>query len=142
MVLIMSDWITKDFWWKLFSVFLAVVLWLTVYKIREQPAMAVAVAGNPVTYDNLPVLVVSTASDVRDFRVMPSKVVVKVSGAPEVMAVLQANQIHPVVDLTDIAAGRNLKRRVEVSTPPGVTLVSVEPAEVGVLFPPVIENKK
>ena len=142
MVLIMSDWITKDFWWKLFSVFLAVVLWLTVYKIREQPAMAVSVAGNPVTYDNLPVLVVSTASDVRDFRVLPSTVVVKVSGPAEVMAVLQANQIHPVVDLTDLVAGRNFKRRVEVSTPPGVTLVSVEPPEVGVLFPPQVENKK
>ena len=142
MVLSMSDWITKDFWWKLFSVFLAVVLWLTVYKIREQPAMAVSVAGNPVTYDNLPVLAVSTASDVRDFRVMPGTVVVKVSGPAEVMAVLQANQIHPVVDLTDIVAGRNFKRRVEVSTPPGVTLVSVEPAEVGVIFPPQVENKK
>ena len=142
MVVNMSDWITKDFWWKLFSVFLAVVLWLTVYKIREQPAMAVAVAGNPVTYDNLPVLVVSTASDVRDFRVMPGTVVVKVSGPAEVMAVLQANQIHPVVDLTDIVGGRNFKRRVEVSTPPGVTLVSVEPAEVGVIFPPQVENKK
>ena len=58
------------------------------------------------------------------------------------MAVLQANQIHPVVDLTDIVAGRNFKRRVEVSTPPGVTLVSVEPAEVGVIFPPQVENKK
>ncbi len=138
----MSDWITKDFWWKLFSVFLAVVLWLTVYKIREEPVVAVAVAGNPVTYDNLPVLVVSTASDVRDFRVLPGTVVVKVSGAPEVMAVLQANQIHPVVDLTDIVAGHNFKRRVEVSTPPGVTLVNVEPAEVRVIFPPPVENKK
>jgi len=94
-----------------------------------------------VTYDNLPVLIVSAASDVRNFHVLPGTVAVKVSGAPEVMAVLQANQIHPVVNLTDIATAHDLKRRVEVSTPPGVTLVSVEPPEVGVQFPPSNENK-
>ena len=139
----MSDWITKDFWWKLFSLILAVVLWLTVYKIRQDPVIsAAATSGVPLTYGSLPVMVVSTALDVHDFRVQPGMVAVKVSGSPEVMAVLQANQIHPVVDLTDITGGRNLKRRVEVSTPPGVTLISVEPTEVNVLFPPQVENKK
>jgi len=44
------------------------------------------------------------------------------------------------VDLTDVAAARNLKRRVEVSTPPGVTLVSVKPAEVEILFPHKPDN--
>ena len=138
----MSDWMTKDFWWKLFSLVLAVAIWLTVYKIREAPVVPAAVAGVPLTYGSLPVLVVSAASDVRDFRVLPGTVAVKVSGPAEVMAVLQANQIHPVVDLTDITAARNLKRRVEISMPPGVTLVSVEPAEVGILFPPQREEKK
>src|SRR5450432_1789300 len=138
----MSDWMTKDFWWKLFSLVLAVAIWLTVYKIREAPVVPAAVAGVPLTYGSLTVLVVSTASDVRDFRVQPGTVVVKVSGPAEVMAVLQANQIHPFVDLTDIAAARNLKRRVEISMPPGVTLVSVEPAEVGVVFPSQTDRKK
>jgi YbbR domain-containing protein len=138
----MSDWLTKDFWWKLFSLVLAVVLWLTVYKIREGPAVPSAVAGVVLTYGSLPVLVVSGASDVRDFRVVPGTVAVKVGGPAEVMAVLQADQVHPVVDLTGITAAGNLQRRVEVSTPPGVTLMSVEPAEVGVLFPPQREGKK
>jgi hypothetical protein len=138
----MSDWMTKDFWWKLFSLILAVVIWLTVYKIREEPVIPAAVTGVPLTYGSLPVLVVSTAADVHDFRVLPGAVSVKVSGPAEVMAVLQANQIHPILDLTDITVMRNLKRRVEVSTPPGVTLVSVEPAEVNIVFPPQREEKK
>ena len=131
----MRDWVTNDFGWKLFSVFLAVAIWLTVHKIYEEPETASGPGGNTVTFGNLPVLVVSAASDVRDFRVAPVTVIVKVSGSPEAMASLQADQIHAVVDLTDIQSARDLRRRVEVSTPPGVTLVSVDPPKVGVIVP-------
>jgi YbbR domain-containing protein len=139
----MRDWLTKDFGWKLFSVILAVVIWLTVHKIYEEPKMSPASAiGDTVTYNNLPVLVVSTAADVSDFRVVPGSVSVTVSGLPEVMAVLQANQIRAVVDLTDIESARDLRRRVDVSTPPGVTLVSVDPPRVGVIVPPAHDKNK
>jgi YbbR-like protein len=131
------DGITNDLGWKLFSLFLAVAIWLTVHKIYEEPGAAPGLAGgNTVTFGNLPVLVVSAASDVRDFRVVPATVAVKVSGSPEVMADLQASQIHAVVDLTDVQSARDLRRRVDVSTPPGVTLVSVDPTKVGVIVPP------
>jgi YbbR domain-containing protein len=138
----MRDWFTNDFGWKLFSLFLAVAIWLTVHKIYEEPgATSGLVSGNTVTFRNLPVLVVSAASDVRDFRVAPATVAVKVSGSPEVMADLQANQIHAVVDLTDVQSARDLRRRVDVSTPPGVTLVSVDPPKVGVIVPPPPDKK-
>ena len=138
----MRDWVTNDFGWKLFSLFLAVAIWLTVHKIYEEPGTASGLAGgNTVTFGNLPVLVVSAASDVRDFRVAPATVAVKVSGSAEVMADLQANQIHAVVDLTDIQSARDLRRRVDVSTPTGVTLVSVDPPKVGVIVPPPPDKK-
>ena len=133
----MRDWVTKDLGWKLFSLFLAVAIWLTVHKIYEEPKPATGTAtGDTVTFGNLPVLVVSAASDVRDFRVAPSTVAVKVSGSSEVMADLQASQIHAVVDLTDVQSARELRRRVDVSMPPGVTLVSIDPPKVGVIVPP------
>jgi YbbR domain-containing protein len=138
----MRDWVAKDLGWKLFSLFLAVAIWLTVHQIYEEPKAAAGPApGNTVTFGNLPVLVVSAASDVRDFRVAPAIVAVKVSGSPEVMADLQASQIHAVVDLTDVQSARDLRRRVDVSTPPGVTLVRVDPPNVGVIVPPP-PNKK
>ena len=138
----MRDWVTNDLGWKLFSLFLAVAIWLTVHKIYEEPGAASGlVGGNTVTFGNLPVLVVSAASDVRDFRVAPATVAVKVGGPPEVMADLQANQIHAVVDLTDIQSARDLRRRVDISTPPGVTLVSVDPSKVGVIVPPPPDKK-
>jgi len=49
---------------------------------------------------------------------------------------LQANEIRATVDLTDIAPGKELRRRVEVSMPFNVTLVGVEPPRVTVVLPP------
>ncbi len=138
----MRDWITKDFGWKLFSLFLAVAIWLTVHKIYEEPGLASgAVAGNTVTYDDLPVLAVSSGSDVRDFRVVPPTVAVTVNGPSEVMAVLQANQIRAVVDLSGIESAKNSRPRVDVVMPRGVTLVNVNPFRVDVIIPPVPDKK-
>jgi YbbR domain-containing protein len=132
----MRDWITRDFGWKLVSLFLAVAIWLTVHKMYEEPRSSGTAAGSTVTFDNLPVLIVSTAADVHDFRVAPTTVKITVSGSAEVMARLQANQVRPVVDLTDIESARDLHRLVDISTPPGVTLVSVDPSRVAVIPPP------
>jgi YbbR domain-containing protein len=133
----MKDLLIKDLVWKLFSLFLAVIIWVTVDKIYiESQVPSGPLAGSRVTFNNLPVLIVSSASDVRDFRVTPGTVEVTVIGPPAVMAGLEVSQVHATVDLTDIAAARDLSRRVEVSAPSGVTLVSVHPATVGVILPP------
>jgi YbbR domain-containing protein len=138
----MRDWVTKDFGWKLFSLFLAVAIWLTVHKIYEEPGAAFGpAAGDTVTFGNLPVRVISAAADVRDFRAAPLTVKVTVSGPAEDMAKLQADQVHAVVNLTDIVPERDLHLPVEVSAPPGVTLVSVDPPKVGVIVPPPPDKK-
>jgi YbbR domain-containing protein len=138
----MRDWVTKDLGWKLFSLFLAVSIWLTVHKIYEEPKAASGpAAGNTVTFGNLPVRVVSAVADVRNFRVAPLTVKVTVSGSAEDMARLQADQVHAVVNLTDIGPERDLHLPVDVSAPPGVTLVSVAPTKVGMIVPPS-PNKK
>ena len=136
----MRDWLTKDLGWKIFSLFLAVVVWLTVYKIREEPGTSAA-PGIENTYGNLPVRLLSATADVRDYRVDPDTVVITVSGPPKTMAVLQANQIHAMVNLTNIESSHDFHLQVEVSTPAGVTLISVEPAEVDVIVPPPPGNK-
>src|SRR5471030_2811763 len=127
----MRDWLTKDIGWKIFSAILALVIWLTVHKIYEEPGAATA-RTRDIIYGDLPVLVVSESADVHDFRVVPATVSVTVSGSPEAMSTLQANEIRATVDLT---TGKELRRKVEISTPPNVTLVSVEPSRVSVILP-------
>ena len=125
----------------MFSLFLAVAICLTVHKIYEEPGVASGlVTGNTVTFGNLPVLIVSTAKDVRDFRVAPLTVKVTVSGSADDMAKLQANQVRATVDLTDIESASDLHRVVDVSTPPGVTLINVDPPKV-MVFPPPNDKK-
>ncbi len=71
-----------------------------------------------------------------DYRLAQPTVTVTVSGSPDAIAVLQANQIRATVDLSGIQTNKDLKRPVDVSVPPGVTLVSVDPPNVGVIVPP------
>ncbi|MGA2854461.1 MAG: CdaR family protein [Verrucomicrobiota bacterium] len=138
----MRHWLTKDSIWKLFSLVLAAAIWLTVHKILEESAPSPILPPRPVpmTFTNLPVLIVSAAADVREFHVTPNAVTVSVSGRREVMAGLRADQVHALVDLTDIEAARDLRRRVDISMPAGVTLVNVEPAEVDVVIPPQLKK--
>ncbi|HXR03505.1 MAG TPA: CdaR family protein [Verrucomicrobiae bacterium] len=139
----LRDWFIRDLGWKLFSLVLAVAIWSTVNNNLGETGGSTgpAIGDKETTYDDLLVLVVSAASDVRDFRVVPNVVTVTVSGAPNVMAVLQANQIRAVVDLTGIEAAKKLHRRVDISLPPGVKLVSVSPSSVEVIVPSPPEKK-
>ena len=137
----MRDWLTKDLSWIIVSLLLAVAIWLTVYKIREESEAPVT-RGVENTYGNLPVHLLSASADVHNYRVVPDTVIVTVSGPPKAMAVLQADQIHAVANLTDIESSHDSRRPVEVSVPTGMTLVRVEPSEVGVIVPPAPGDNK
>jgi len=128
---VIRDLFIRDFGWKFFSVFLAVLIWLTVHRILSERS-----DGSPVTYGNVPILIMASASDVHFFRVAPAVVDVTVSGTPEAMALLQTNQIHAIVDLSSVKTNTDAKCPVDVSVPPGVTVIDVDPPRVGVILPP------
>jgi hypothetical protein len=76
------DYLLKDWAWKLFSLFLATAIWLTVHRILEPETLALAGRTNTLTFETLSVQPVSSTSDVRFYRVVPSVVRVTVSGPP------------------------------------------------------------
>jgi len=135
----MRDLLIKDLGWKLFSLFLALTIWLTVHKISEESEIIPAMeAGPTVTIEGLPVTVVSSTADVHDFRVGRA-VTVTVGGPAEAMTNLETGQIRALVDLTDVtnlANAKTLTRPVAVLTPEGVSLISVTPSSVDILPPP------
>jgi YbbR domain-containing protein len=128
-----------DFWLKLFSFLLAVLIWLTAsLAIQKEgsPLTPLSLAPEERTFSNLPVLVIASAQDVRNFKVAPSTVEVTVRGDAKLVRGLAGNDLRARVDLTGIETARELKARIEVSVPAGVSLVRVDPSEVQVIFPP------
>jgi hypothetical protein len=121
----------EDFLLKLFSLALAVVVWLIVTFASQKGA-----GTTPRVFYNLPVTVLSSAEDVRNFKVNPNEVIVTVQGDAKTLQNLQSKDIRAMVDLTGVAAARELHKRVEVSAPAGVTCLRVAPEEVQVIFPP------
>lgn len=140
----MRDFLTKDTGWKIFSLGLAIVIWLTVNSFRDDPTMTIHSLQNwkTRTFSGLPVGVFSLASDVRAFRVHPEFVEVTVEGRPELVDALTDREIHVRVDLSEIESAVDLRQRVEVSMPPGITLVQVVPSHVDVVVPPKEEPAK
>lgn len=113
---------------------MAVGIWLTVRKETETPAVhAPNLTKN--TYGNVPVLVVSATANVRAAQLDPQSVNVTVSGPSETMGNLNASQVHAFVNLTGLNSAQSLPRDVEISLPPGATVVDVEPPQVAVTLP-------
>jgi hypothetical protein len=130
-----------DVWLKLFSLALAILIWLTIsFAIRKEYSPSPLPTLSPynaqrVTYV-LPVVVLSSAEDPRSFKVDPKEVQVTVEADPKRLESLQSKEIRALVDLSGIEAANDLLKRIEISTPPGVTHVRVFPQEVKVIIPP------
>ena len=126
------DYLLNDWAWKLFSLFLAAAIWLTVHRILEPETLSQIGRTNTLTFETLSVTPVSSTSDVRFYRVMPPVVRVTVSGPPLVINLLQQSQVQAEVNLSAAVGGT---APVDVVTPPNVTLMSVEPSTVSIIPP-------
>jgi YbbR domain-containing protein len=131
MIAFLRNLLLEDFWLKLFSLALAALIWFTVTFVSQKE-----VRTDTRVFFNLPVTVLSAAEDVRNFKVSPSEVQVTVQGDGGILQNLQSKDIRVMVDLTGVAAAHELRKRVEVSAPAGVTHLRVTPEEVQVIFPP------
>lgn len=140
MITFLRNLIGKDLALKVFSLALAILIYCTISFVaikNEVPSFpSLALASDVRRFHNLPILVVSAAADVRRFKVTPETVAVTVQGDPQVLAGLESSEIRALVDLTGIASASHLRKRIEVSTPAGVTHLRVVPTEVQVIFPP------
>jgi len=123
----LRDILTRNLGWKLLSLVLAVVIWVTVKVVSTE-------RGDQVerSFLNLPLQIVSSTADVRAFRVSPVTVDVTVKGRGETIKALTEREIHSFVDASDAEASQKFTRRVEVAVPAGVTIVRVDPTEATV----------
>jgi YbbR domain-containing protein len=136
--------ILRDVWLKLFSLALAVLIWLTVTFVSQKggsPLRSLNPSIAERTLPGVPVLIVSSAENVRDFRVSPKEVTVTVRGDKRSLDALRYRDVRAMVDLTGIESARELRKRIEVSTPAGITYLQVKPQEVEIIFPDKAANR-
>lgn len=138
----MRDLFTKDLGWKIFSVALAAAIWFTVNGILHESATPLPDASiKTITYDNLSVTLVAATADVRAYRLAHTTVKVTVTGPAAVMATLQAGELHATVNVTGASLANGLILPVEISLPPKVAIVAIEPDRV-LVTPPTAPGKK
>jgi hypothetical protein len=131
MIAFLRNLVLEDIWLKLFSLALAILIWFTVTFVSQKD-----VRTDTRVLVNLPVSLLSSVEDVHNFKVNPDRVKVTVQGDFETLQRLQSEGVRARVNLTGIAAVRELRKPVEVSVPAGVTFLRVVPDHVQVILPP------
>ncbi len=131
MIAFLRNLFLEDFWLKLFSLALAMLIWFTVTFVSQRDTRT-----DTRVLTTLPVSVLSAAEDVRNFKVSPERVEVTVRGDAEAVQNLQSDDVRAMVDLTGIAAVHELRRPIEVLAPAGIAFLRVVPDHVQVILPP------
>ena len=126
--------ILRDFWLKLFSLALASLVWFIVnMAIKKDISPGATLALGPteeVVFRDLPIIVLSPAQDVPSVSVSPKSATVTLQGDKATMRKISNHDIRLLVDLSEESFSKDARRRIEVSTPAGISRVKVEPEEV------------
>lgn len=131
MIALLRHLVLEDFWLKLFSLALAVMVWLIVTFVSQKD-----VGSESHVFSNLPVTVLSSTEDVHNFRVSPDRVEITVQSDHRTIQNLEGKDIRATVDLTGVTTARDLRKPIRVSVPAGVAYTRLVPEEVQVIFPP------
>lgn len=125
----------RNFGWKLLSLALAIIIWLTVKALSAEQGQTEKM------YLSLPIQIVSSTADVRAFRVEPATINVTLKGRLSAINRLTEREIHVLVDASSADFLQSFRRRVDVAVPNGITVIRFEPTEVQLTPPPKPEPK-
>jgi YbbR domain-containing protein len=137
MIVFARNLVVKDFWLKLFSLALAILIWITVYlstngETSNSPLLALI--GRPPDQTVLKVPVRLPTGAAQQFSSDPADVKVTLRGAPQDLKALRTQDIQAVVDVTGVESANGLVRPVEIILPKGISYTRLEPETVEVKF--------
>lgn len=125
------DYIVHNFWWKLLSLLLAALTWLTIettFKNQEELKETPVVTGASVrTFPAVPVAVMSSAVNAGRMTVKPATVKVEVSGKAEDLEKLQSQDVKAYVDVTDTDDEMKFRKTIQVQMPQNFKATAVPP---------------
>ncbi len=140
----LRDAIAHNFWWKLLSLFLALLIWFNIKAgIRSEIKLerSAGTTETTGTFEELPIKLLNASGHAGQYQIDPEEAAITVRGEVTVLKKLKAQEILVFVNVSDsldpdAAAGRpaEFTRLIQVFTPPGVT--------VGKIFPPTAQIKR
>jgi len=135
MIVFARNLVAKDFWLKLFSLALAILIWLTVrFSISGETSTSpwLALLGHATDENIVSVPVHVPSGNAQNFSVDPPEVQVTLRGDPKIIKNLRTLDVRAQVDLTGIESANGLLRPVEIVLPQGVSYTHITPDEVEV----------
>jgi YbbR domain-containing protein len=137
MIIFVRNLVIKDFWLKLFSLALAILIWLTVqFSMNKEVSPWSALIGRAADETVLTVPVRVPSMDARAVSVEPAAVQITLRGDPKLLKSLSGEDIRAQVDLAGIESANGLRRRIDVILPAGISYTHLAPDEVEVRVSP------
>ena len=127
----LRDIVVHNFWWKLLSLLLAALTWLTIETAlkREQVLRQTPVVGSYFRdFPALPVTLLTASTNTNHFRIDPSTASVRVSGPADQLQKLQEPDIHVYIDLSDIGDEKQVRRPIRADVPKELKVDNLNPA--------------
>jgi len=128
------NFLQNNLWLKLFSLFLALLIWFSVrfYTKYDIQAARIPLSRIPTSFFEVPIQVMKSTENTQQCKTEPAQVDVTVTGERSLLKNLSAKDIIPFVRISDEQRAGVSSNQVQVYTPPGVSLVQVIPAQVRV----------
>jgi YbbR domain-containing protein len=128
------NFLQNNFWLKLFSLFLALLIWFSVrfYTKYDIQAARNSLSRFPTSFFQVPIQVMKSTGNTQNCKTEPAQVDVTVTGERSLVNNLSAKDITPFVRISDEQRVGVSSNQVQVYTPPGISLVQVIPAQVRV----------
>lgn len=128
------DLVLSNFWWKITSILVAVILWSAIRYDIEMSRDQQRVRGPVATFvfDEIPVIVYQKASETNRYVLNPSLVRVKVKGNAEVLENVKRSEIKVIADLIKAPATNSFRVPLELDVGSELEVEFVEPREVAV----------
>jgi hypothetical protein len=137
MIIFARNLVAKDFWLKLFSLALAILIWLTVnFTISGERSPWSAFLGRAADETVLTVPIQVPQGTSQTVSVDAAEVKVTLRGDPEKLKTLRTEDIRAEVDLAGVESADGLVRPVKVMLPLGISYTRLEPDEVVVRATP------
>ena len=137
MILFIRNLIAKDFWLKLFSFALAVLIWFTIKISTTKEVSPWSELIGRTADETVMTVPIAVPPNYHNMTVIPDQVQVTLRGDPKLLEELKLRPeyVRAQVNLSGVQSANGLVRPVEMILPEGVAYTHIDPVEVEVGIP-------